>query len=199
MKLKILYTLLFILMINCKTETKQTIKKSENLIVKASDTIKNKSKLNIIDKFIGKIYKSIDDIDEFKQYSVGFASIEDEFNSKTYDLLTLSGKGDIEKFIIFRSSLSDGDYRGNFKILDILDLTTEDNNKLLKDKDKNLFIHFCYKNGKNDQEIIAIAEYDEYAEFLTKIHKAWRADRKTEKIIEIPTAGIKVENMDYGL
>ncbi|WP_103867605.1 hypothetical protein [Aquimarina sp. I32.4] len=62
----------------------------------------------------------------------------------------------------------------------------------------NLYYHFCFKDGKQDEEIIAIAKYEE-EEFLTKILKAWRADRKTEKIIEIPVKGIKVENMEYGI
>ena len=86
-----------------------------------------------------------------------------------------------------------------YKILDVLDLTKKEYYTLLENKDKMLYSGFGYKNDKIDEEIIAIAQYDENAEFLTKIYKAWRADRKTEKIIEIPVDGIKVENMDYGL
>ena len=204
MKTILYYIILYAGIISCKTEKKQIIQVSKiNDTIEVNSTIIDSAVLQVNLKsleseLIGSVYSKEEGIKEFEEYYSGGAIIGEVFNNKQYTISSLSGKGDIVKYILFEESLRIKGLDGEFKILDVLDLTGE-KYILLNDKDKNLHYHFCYKDDKNDQEIIAIAQYDENAEFLTKIYKAWRADRKTEKIIEIPVEGIKVENMDYGL
>ncbi|KZS42306.1 hypothetical protein AWE51_02375 [Aquimarina aggregata] len=204
MKFNSLCILFFIFIIACKSEKKQTsisLEKESNtqVIYSANNTfIKNEELKGVEKDLIGRIYSDIEDVNEFKNYySPGGASVGEIYNNKEYSINTVQIKEGLDSFVIFNEALvSESDVQ--YKILDTLNLTGKEYG-LLSDKDKSLYIHFCYKDGENDQEIIAIAQYDENEEFLTTIYKAWRADRKTEKIIEIPIDGIKVENVGYGL
>ncbi len=167
------------------------INSSEKSQIKIQDSFLGKK---IKDKLVGKIYSSITELIEVKDlYSHGGGIIEGEFNNKNYSLSRIKMSTDAYSYIFLEQIIheSKNDF---FKILDILDLTKES-----KLKDYNLYYHFCYYNNKNDQEIIAIAKYVEDEEFFTDIYKAWRADRKTEKIIEISTEGITVENVGFGI
>jgi len=217
MKLIFVYIFIFLSISGCKTEKKEGTtlvtleKKSTNVVNKKiidsvkivetekKDPLSNFQKPSISkDSLIGKIITGYSQVIGFEEYNSGGAIIEESFNGKEYSLSELQGKGDIANYVIFEENTDFNENGGKFKVLDILDLTGKEY-ELLSDKDKSLYIHFCYKDGENDQEIIAIAQYDENEEFLTTIYKAWRADRKTEKIIEIPIDGIKVENVGYGL
>ena len=191
MKKNILYLFLSIALLSCKTENKTSFAESKNdTIVKVTSLLQKDSTSNLKSQLIGRTYQDINEIDGFENLNSGGSTIGEAINNKSYTLTNVRGSGNKTKYIFLEENLEN---QKLFKILDILDLKKE---KLLKNN--NLYYHFCYKDGKQDEEIIAIAEYEEEA-FLTKIFKAWRADRKTEKIIEIPTKGIKVENMDYGL
>ena len=64
---------------------------------------------------------------------------------------------------------------------------------------ESAFAHLSTDELKGALVEVATTGTSKEVNALTKILKAWRADRKTEKIIEIPVDGIKVENMDYGL
>lgn len=200
------YIILHFVIVGCKTEKKQTIHISRsNDTIEVNNTVKDtvvSKQINSKDlkgKLIGKTYSNIYEISEFKDYySPGGHGVGSTFRGKEYSIKIVHIKEGITSFVIFNEAfVSESDVV--YKILDVLDLTKKEYYTILKDNDKILYSGFGYKDGKNDQEIIAIAQYDENAEFLTKIYKAWRADRKTEKIIEIPVDGIKVENMDYGL
>lgn len=57
----------------------------------------------------------------------------------------------------------------------------------------------CLLNDKLDNEIVAIAYDLPDEEYYTRIHRAWRANRETEKFEEIPVKGIKCENIGYGV
>ncbi len=198
MKLNVLYIIIFLSLVSCKNNKKsssniQMSNQYDSVIAEkeVKNTFSKQDSTKILkERLLGTIYSDLKEIDEFKKFSSGGASIGNDFNNKKYTFSSIRGSNDIVKYVLFEENLG-----SKFKILDLLDLTKE---KLLKDEDKNLYYHFCYMDNKNDQEIIAIAEYEE-KEFLTKILKAWRADRKTEKIIEIPVDGIKVENIDHGL
>ncbi|OED43148.1 hypothetical protein AB832_02710 [Flavobacteriaceae bacterium (ex Bugula neritina AB1)] len=196
MKFNLLYIVVFLFVISCKQEVQKSNKKESNIASIEVDTIGKTDKLsqekneNTIRRFIGKSLDVLKQSKEFRNYSFGWGTIDSDENSDlNYSLGSFKGSGDIDKYVVFLKRNN-----GN-KILDILNLTKE---KVLEEDDKNLYYHFCYKDNKNDQEIIAIATYEE-EEFLTKILKAWRADRKTEKIIEIPIDGITVSNEEYGL
>jgi len=198
MKIIVLYISFFLCLIACKNSEKSSsdilisTKDSSELVNKEvkNALLKQDSVKGLREKLIGKTYTDLKEIEEFKEYNSGGATIGDDFNGKTYMFSSVRGVKDIAKYVLLEESLN-----SKFKIVDILDLTKED---VLYDEDYNLYYHFCYKDGKNDQEIIAIAKYEE-EEFLTKIVKAWRADLKNEKIIEIPIDGITVSNEEYGL
>lgn len=181
---------------SCKQEAQKPNNKEINIASIEVDTIEKVNKLsqeknqNTIRRFIGKSLDELKQSKEFRDYSFGWGTIDTDDNSNiNYSLGLFKGSGDIDKYVVFLRHNSDN------IILDILDLTEE---KILEEDDKNLYYHFCYKDNKNNQEIIAIAEYEE-EEFLTKIIKAWQADRQKEKIIEIPVDGITVSNEEYGL
>ena len=57
----------------------------------------------------------------------------------------------------------------------------------------------CFSGQNRDKEIIAVADYQPGEEYLTRVRRAWRANRKTEKFEEILTEGIRCENVDYGV
>jgi hypothetical protein len=196
MKFNFLYIAFFLFVISCKQEVQKSNKKEINIASTEVETVEKGNGLsqeknkNTIQSFIGKSLDELKQSEEFKHYSFGWGIIDtDDTSNANYSLGSFQGPGDIDKYVVFLKNNN-----GN-KVLDILDLTRE---KILEDDDKNLYYHFCYKDNKNDQEIIAIAEYEE-EEFLTKIIRAWQADRKSEKIIEISVDGITVSNEEYGL
>jgi hypothetical protein len=65
-------------------------------------------------------------------------------------------------------------------------------------KSQILVRSFCWVNGKRDREIIAIVEATD-TEFRTTIHRAWRANIKTEKIEPMSPKGIACENIGWGV
>ena len=65
---------------------------------------------------------------------------------------------------------------------------------------KQVFLYaFCLLNDQHDSEIAAVADYDADAQYFTRVRRAWRANRQTEKFEAIPTKGIKCENDGLGL
>ncbi|QXP53202.1 hypothetical protein [Cellulophaga sp. HaHa_2_1] len=189
----ILFILFSILLLNCNVEEK---KKPHEAVNNAPKAIRKVFVKNLIgndslkEAFIQKELNYLRSNPFFKSLQYSSTGIHIDTDSKiNYSLGYFNSTSDKTDFLIFLKKNKDS------KIcLDILSLKDE---KLLKNDNNRLSSFFCYKDGKQDEEIIAIAEYEE-EKFLTKILKAWRADRKTEKIIEIPVDGIKVENMDYG-
>lgn len=57
----------------------------------------------------------------------------------------------------------------------------------------------CFSGQNPDKEIIAVADYRPDAEYFTRVRRAWRANRKTEKFEEILVEGIRCENDGYGV
>jgi hypothetical protein len=66
-------------------------------------------------------------------------------------------------------------------------------------KGQVLVYSFCWMNNHPDKEIAAIVDYQADAEYFTRVRKAWRANRQTEKFEVIPTKGIKCENNGFGV
>ena len=65
---------------------------------------------------------------------------------------------------------------------------------------KQVFLYaFCLLNNQHDSEIAAVADYDADAQYFTRVCRAWRANRQTEKFEAILTKGIKCENPGLGL
>ncbi|HSE16603.1 MAG TPA: hypothetical protein VLB46_06095 [Pyrinomonadaceae bacterium] len=57
----------------------------------------------------------------------------------------------------------------------------------------------CLLNDKPDSEIAAIADHQPTEQYFTRVRKAWRANRTTEKFEPMPVKGIKCENPAAGL
>jgi len=57
---------------------------------------------------------------------------------------------------------------------------------------------YCFSGKEFEPEIIAIADY-ENREYLTRVRRAWRASRVNKRFEEIPTKGIKCENVGWGI
>ncbi|GAP94311.1 hypothetical protein NIES2104_08220 [Leptolyngbya sp. NIES-2104] len=58
--------------------------------------------------------------------------------------------------------------------------------------------HFCFQNGKRNENLMAIAEATN-TQYRTKIYHAWKVDRAKEKIKAISTKGIVCENPTGGI
>ena len=64
---------------------------------------------------------------------------------------------------------------------------------------KQLFVYaFCLLNNKPDGEIAAVVDKDD-AQYFTRVRRAWRANRQTEKFEAISNKGIKCENVGFGM
>jgi hypothetical protein len=56
---------------------------------------------------------------------------------------------------------------------------------------------FCRANGEEDRWLFAIVVNDESQQHLTNIRRAWRANRTTRRLEEVPASGIDCFNDDY--
>ncbi|MDR6968841.1 hypothetical protein J2X31_002867 [Flavobacterium arsenatis] len=79
----------------------------------------------------------------------------------------------------------------------IIDILKIDN----KDLNGNKLIEYCYSKNGADSELIAIVESsNSHNEFYTKILKAWRANRESEKFEKVKPEKIKkCNNESYGI
>ncbi len=57
----------------------------------------------------------------------------------------------------------------------------------------------CLLEYQPDNEIAAVVTYEAGVQYFTRVHKAWRANRSTEKFEVIPMKGIKCESEGYGI
>ena len=57
----------------------------------------------------------------------------------------------------------------------------------------------CFLANQPDKEIVAVVTYKAEVQYFTRVHKAWRANRDTEKFEAMPVKGIKCENDGYGI
>jgi hypothetical protein len=79
----------------------------------------------------------------------------------------------------------------NYAILDVLILSPPSDSE-------ELVFGFCGKDGLFDQEIIALVVYED-KEYFRKIVRAWRADRRQEKISEVSPQQIICKNEGWGV
>lgn len=66
-------------------------------------------------------------------------------------------------------------------------------------KNQILVYAMCLLNDQPDGEIAAIADHQPTEQYFTRVRKAWRANRTTEKFEPMPVKGIKCENPAAGL
>ena len=92
--------------------------------------------------------------------------------------------------IVLENLIPNGDGTNKSTIIDMIEVTG-------LSKNQHISYGFCSVKDVNDIEIITVYEFENTEEF-TKIHKAWRANRKDGQIIEINTEGISCINLDFG-
>lgn len=57
----------------------------------------------------------------------------------------------------------------------------------------------CALNGKNDEQVIALAEFDDTKEFSTRVRAAWQLDEFGGRLMELRPENVRCENPGFGL
>jgi len=123
-------------------------------------------------------------------YALQRAALIDAMNGKEFGITHVKkGSTQMVWFDVMTHRVSK---KAHWMILDVLVLPSFTINETLE-------IGQCFLNGVIDSEIVAIVEEERDQEFLSKIHRAWRANRGTGKFESIPPIGIKCTNENYGM
>jgi hypothetical protein len=133
-----------------------------------------------------KQYRDINEFECFKDFKEISSAIIGETNKFDFGISQITNK---KLNVIIFDKVVPG-LKSTFEILDTLQIRN------LK-KTEYISFQLCRKDSINDSEIIAVVLFDD-TEYFTKVLKAWRANRKTGKIIEIETTGIDCMNEGYG-
>ena len=122
---------------------------------------------------------------------VGGALVSDPYKDAKDYKLTEVHRGRV-RMLLF-DSLTHRDAAGmpHWEVKDVLVLPRVPRNQLIT-------YSLCWLGGRLDREIAAVVEYTD-TEYFTRVRRAWRANRATEKFEAIPTKGIKCENEGYGV
>ena len=134
-----------------------------------------------------KQYRDINEFECFKDFTQIGSAIIGETNKFNFGITQIKDK---ELNVILFNKVVPG-IKSTFEILDTLQIRN------LKETEY-ISYQLCRKDSINDSEIIAIVLFED-TEYFTKVLKAWRANRKTGKIIEIGTTGIDCINEGYGV
>ncbi|MDT7603173.1 MAG: hypothetical protein QOF61_1170 [Acidobacteriota bacterium] len=122
---------------------------------------------------------------------VGGASISSMGDAKEYGINEVH-QGRVKMLWFEHMTYRDDSGAPNWEVKDVLVLPTIPRNKVL-------VYSFCSSGKKPDSEIVAIADYQPDEEFFTRVRRAWRANRKTEKFEEISPRSIRCTNEGYGV
>ncbi|WP_148639284.1 hypothetical protein [Aquimarina longa] len=208
MKNYILYVVLGFTLLSCKTDKKSTSSDLANTVVidsiKAESIEEQEKPKSLKEKLIGKIYRKAYEIPEFEKYSSGGFLIGSTFNNehivngKEYTVKIINGINDELLYLVLNEVHTvNNDGKARFKIIDLIELGEFTQNLTQEQMDKLDIFSDVLLNNERAPELIALAEYEE-AEVLTKVHKVWRANRKTGKFEEVKDiSGITVVNEDF--
>ena len=131
---------------------------------------------------IGKTYKRIDEIIEFKNFREGEGVVISDLKEKNKIFSKISdGKNTVVLLTEY--------YTKGYKILAILDL-----GKI--EKNIRIILRDCRVNSKIDGFIVALVKEQNKA-YFTNVIKAWKVDQNTNSFIEIPTKGIDCFNDEF--
>lgn len=134
-----------------------------------------------------KQYRDINEFECFKDFNQISSAIIGEPNKFDFGIAQIKNK---ELNVILFNKVVPG-LKATFEILDTLQIRN------LKETEY-ISYQLCRKDSINDSEIIAVVLFED-TEYYTEVLKAWRANRKTGKIIEIETTGIDCMNEGYGV
>ena len=137
---------------------------------------------------IGKEYQSLNEFGIMKGYAEQAGIMLENLNDKEYGL-SYYKKGPIH-VIAFERVIREPNGTTKYILLDILKINNVDKEQYVK-------LGLNRLNGKNDINIVSIYQYENNVRFFTKIVKAWRANRETEKIEQIETKGIDCINEQH--
>lgn len=132
---------------------------------------------------IGKTYKKLDDLLEFKNYKEGESVLitESKDPKKIFSKIS-DGK---RTMVLFSEYAQQGN-----KILGILDL-----GKL--EKDIRLVLRDCRVDKKTEVFIVALVKEQPSNAYFTSIIKAWKVDQEKNTFIMIPIKGIDCLNDEF--
>ncbi|MEI6596212.1 MAG: hypothetical protein WCO28_11665 [Bacteroidota bacterium] len=131
---------------------------------------------------IGKTYKRIDEIIEFKNFREWEGVVISDLKEKNKIFSKISdGKNTMVLLTEY--------YTKGYKILAILDL-----GKI--EKNIRIILRDCRVNSKTDGFIVALVKEQNKA-YFTNITRAWKFDQNTNSFIEIPTKGIDCFNDEF--
>jgi hypothetical protein len=116
-------------------------------------------------------------------------------NPPDYDIVVVDYKKDslhalIVTKLVFLDTVKTSDKPPRSRIYDALAISFEQEHMLLVGQ-------YCQCNGQNDDAIIALVRQDD-SEYFEDIVRAWRVNKELMILEEIPTQGIRCENMGYG-
>ena len=186
---KLLSFVVFIFLFSCnsgetkKVETDDTVGKSETV-----KTEKESVEKQINEKEV-KRYRNLNELEEFKDFDIGGGALIGE--NLDYSISSLLHKEIKTTRLIALEKVYSGSPSA-FSLIDTL---------IVENIPENHYFGYqlCRLNGEMDSEIIVLYESEENVEYYTKIKRAWRADTKLQKIVEIDTSGIDYCNEGYGV
>jgi hypothetical protein len=141
----------------------------------------NKAQIN----FKGKVYHKVNEITELKNYRKMEGALIPPIGSD-YGLSSITNGSNV--IILFNKIIHINNGNVNYKIVDAINIG--------KLNHQVIMMTGCLINKKADPELIGIAKYAE-KEMYTNLSKAWRANRKTNKIEEISVKGLSCVDNGY--
>ncbi len=135
---------------------------------------------------IGSVYRRIDEVVAFKGYQEQEGSMLNP-TSDNYGISRIAKLG--YNILVFERIIPDG-IKVRFKLLDTLHIGRLTQRRAV-------IPVLCDLNKKNDSEIVALVIMDDN-EYFTKVIKAWRANKRTNRFERISTKGISCLNDGYG-
>lgn len=132
---------------------------------------------------IGKTYKKIDELVEFKNFkeAEGVVIADSKETDKIFSKIS-DGKFTLLLFTEYSTK--------GYKIFGILDLG------VIK-KNTRLVLRECRIDKKTDGFIVALVREQPSSAYFTNIIKAWKVDQKTNTFIAIPIKGIDCFNDEF--
>ncbi|NEU07866.1 hypothetical protein GZH53_06035 [Flavihumibacter sp. R14] len=148
-------------------------------------------------ELIGKIYRDIKEIKEFKNYYGDHSRLiptADFGTSDKYAVVQITDTVEKNHIIILEELLNDetSPGRSKYKILDLLYVK-------YKSAENWISLCECYQGSTYTPELIALVATQPNEDFTTKIKKVWRLDFKMGRILPLTNkVGIKCSNPDEG-
>lgn len=174
--------------INLQKQKIEAFQKTEERVEVIKDSIVITYKNVDLGAVKNKTFKKLSDFEKFKNLKFSGAILMEPYDEN----FALSHYvEDDTHFIVFEKLSKDVNSTIQHQALDLIKIDG---------LQEGLWVSYglCRKNEVFDSEIIAVFVREE-KEFYNKIHKAWRADKESGRILEIEKEGIDCINEGYGV